>query len=193
MSTRRTALPVRLRPFLGSRLGNVEMVMLAIASRLPLHAARVAVVRAWGARIHPTATLYHGFQIRSARRVSIGPRSSVGDGAILDGRGGLTIGSDVNLSTQVHIWTAQHDWDSPNFDYESGPVTIGDHVWLSARVTVLPGVSIGEGAVVAAGAVVTRDLESFGLYGGVPARRIRDRRSPKSYRLPPARAKAWWW
>lgn len=168
------------------------MVSLAAASFLPLHAARIAMVRAWGARIHQTATLYHGFQIRSARQLTIGERSSIGDGAILDGRGGLTIGSNVNLSTQVHIWTAQHDWNAPDFDYVSAPVTVGDHAWLSTRVTVLPGARIGEGAVVAAGAVVTKDLEPWGLYGGVPARRIGDR-STSSYELPPARAKAWWW
>lgn len=183
---------MNLRRFLGSRLGNVEMVTLAAGSFLPIHALRVALVRAWGARIHATTTLYHGFQIRSARQLRIDARSSIGDGAILDGRGGLTIGRDVNLSTQVHIWTAQHDWNAPDFDYVSAPVSVGDSVWLSARVTVLPGVTIGEGAVVAAGAVVTNDLEPWGLYGGVPARRLGDR-SPKSYELPPARAKAWWW
>jgi acetyltransferase-like isoleucine patch superfamily enzyme len=72
-------------------------------------------------------------------------------------------------------------------------VTIGDHVWLSTRVTVLPGVSIGEGAVVAAGSVVTKDLAPYGLYGGVPARKIREREGPKTYRLASAKAKAWWW
>lgn len=182
-----------LRSFVGSRIGNLEMATLAIVARLPLHAARVSALRAWGAEINPSATLYHGFQVRSARRLRIGARTSVGDGAILDARGGLTLGSDVNLSTQVHIWTAQHAWDSADFDYVSAPVTIGDHVWLSTRVTVLPGVSIGEGAVVAAGSVVTKDLAPYGLYGGVPARKLREREGPKTYRLASAKAKAWWW
>ncbi|WP_181437912.1 DapH/DapD/GlmU-related protein [Curtobacterium sp. MCLR17_034] len=169
------------------------MSTLAIAALLPLHIARVGAVRAWGADIDRSATLYHGFQIRSARRLTIGARTSVGDGAILDARGGLTLGSDVNLSTQVHIWTAQHAWDSPDFAYVSAPVNIGDHAWLSTRVTVLPGVSIGEGAVVAAGSVVTKDLAPYGLYGGVPARKLRQRAEPKTYRLAPAKRKAWWW
>lgn len=182
-----------LRSVIGSRIGNLEMSTLAIAARLPLHIARIGAVRAWGADIHRSATLYHGFQVRSARRLTIGARTSVGDGAILDARGGLTIGSDVNLSTQVHIWTAQHAWDSPDFAYVSAPVHIGDHAWLSTRVTVLPGVSIGEGAVVAAGSVVTKDLPPYGLYGGVPARKLRQRAAPKAYRLASAKLKAWWW
>lgn len=183
----------RLRGFVGARLGNVEMASLALASFLPVHRLRVWAVKAWGGDIERTATMYHGFQIRSARGLKIGARTSIGDGAILDARGGLTIGADVNLSTHVHIWTAQHGWDDPAFAYESAPVKIGDHAWLSARVTVLPGVTVGEGAVIAAGSVVTKDVPPYALYGGVPARKLRDRRSPMKYRLPPARAKAWWW
>jgi len=182
-----------LRSFVGSRIGGVEMAVAAFASRLPVHALRVGLVRMLGAKIDGTATLYHGFQVRSARGLRIGARANIGDGAILDARGGLTIGEDVNLSTQVHLWTAQHGWDDADFSYESAPIVIGDHAWLSTRVTVLPGVTIGEGAVVAAGAVVTKDLAPYGLYGGVPARFIRARQAPKSYRLAPASAKTWWW
>jgi acetyltransferase-like isoleucine patch superfamily enzyme len=182
-----------LRSFVGSRMGNAELVLAAVASRVPVHRLRVGIIKALGARIDDTATLYHGFQIRAGRRLTIGARTNIGDGAILDARGGLTIGEDVNFSTQVHVWTAQHGWDDPDFAYESAPVVIGHHVWLSTRVTVLPGVTIGDGAVVAAGAVVTKDLAPYALYGGVPARFIRARESPKEYRLAASAAKSWWW
>ena len=178
--------------FVGLRRRNLEMVTLSIAAHIPIHQLRLLVIRLWGGRIEPGATVYHGFQMRNARRLTIGARSSIGDGAILDARGGLTIGRDVNLSTQVHIWTAQHGWNDPDFAFESAPVVIGDHVWLGARVSVLPGVTIGEGAVVATGSVVTKSLEPYGLYAGVPAKRLRDRERVR-YQLPDSRHKVWWW
>lgn len=181
------------RNVLGRRIRNLEMVSLALVSLAPLHLLRVVVLRAWGANVDSEATIYHGFQVRRADRLVIGARTIVGDGAILDARGGLTIGNDVNLSTGVHIWTAQHAWDDPDFAFEAGPVVIEDHAWISTRVTILPGVRIGEGSVVAAGAVVTQDLAPYGLYGGVPAKKIRNRQSPMTYRLHGRRGKSWWW
>ena len=175
------------------RRADFEMLTLAVVARLPNHALRIAVLRGWGASVHPDATVYHGFEVRRARRLVIGARSSIGNGAILDARGGLTIGADVNLSTDVHIWTAQHAWASPDFAYVSAPVTIGDRAWISTRVTILPGCTIGEGAVIAAGAVVTGNVESFSLVGGVPARRLAERPKDLRYRLPLRRAKTWWW
>jgi acetyltransferase-like isoleucine patch superfamily enzyme len=123
----------------------------------------------------------------------IGRNSSIGNDAILDARGSITIGDNVNLSTGVHIWTGQHDWASAEFRYVKAPVTIGDRVWLSDRTTILPGVTIGEAAVLAAGAVASKDVGAFDLAGGVPAKRIGKRPEDLTYDLPPARKKLWWW
>ncbi|WP_232549046.1 acyltransferase [Propioniciclava soli] len=178
---------------LGRRREAVEMVSLSVAAAAPVHRARVAALRGWGAQIHPTATIYHGFQARASRLLTIGARTIVGDGAILDARGGLRIGSDVNFSTGVQIWTAQHDWSGDDFGYVKAPVTIGDRAWLGPAVIVLPGTDIGEGVVLAAGAVAKGTLEPYGLYAGVPAKRIRDRPRTLTYHLPGPKAKAWWW
>ena len=183
----------RLRLFIHHRRRDAEMASLALAGKLPVHALRVAAIRAWGGTVHPDATIYHGFEIRGAAHLTVGARSSIGNGAILDARAGITIGDDVNLSTGVHIWTGQHDPQSPDFAYESAPVVIGDRAWVSTRVTILPGVTIGEGAVVAAGAVVTNDVAPFTMVGGVPAKPIGNRRRELRYRLPLARLKPWWW
>jgi acetyltransferase-like isoleucine patch superfamily enzyme len=113
--------------------------------------------------------------------VTIGDGSVIGFDAILDGRGGLTIGRNVNLSSEVAIWTAQHDHRSPTFAARCAPVTIGDRAWLSFRTTILPGVTIGDGAVVAAGAVVTTDVPPFAIVGGIPARIIGVRTRELSY------------
>ncbi|MBI5441706.1 MAG: acyltransferase [Deltaproteobacteria bacterium] len=102
-------------------------------------------------------------------RLRIGKGTVVGHHAILDARGGLTIGENVNLSSGVWIWTVQHDYRARDFGTVSGPVRIKDHAWISCRATILPGVTVGEGAVVAAGAVVTGDVADYDVVGGVPA------------------------
>ena len=174
-----------------ARAKDAEVVLLRLASLVPLHVARTAALRAFGCQLGDGVVVYHGFEVRAARHVSIGDRTIVGDHATLDGRGGLTIGADVNLSTGVSIWTGQHDWRAEDFRYVKAPVAVGDRAWLSTRVIVLPGSTIGEGAVVAAGAVVSGDIPPFVLAAGVPARPVKERPKGLTYRL--GGGKAWWW
>lgn len=182
-----------LNRFLRSKFSAVEMLILRLAAFVPNHATRTFILRAFGAKIDPNAVVYHGFQVRNARRLVIGARSSIGDGAILDARGGLILGEDVNISTQVMIWTAQHDWESPDFAYVEAPVRIGDRAWIGPRSVILPGAIIGEGAVVAAGAVVRGEIPPMTLVGGVPAKHISVRPNNLRYNLPSPRGKTWWW
>ena len=109
------------------------------------------------------------------RRASDRAHCTLGDRAFLDGRSGLTIGDGVNFGSHVTVYTRQHDVDSHDFAEVGAPVTVGDHAWVSSHSIVLPGVTIGEGAVVAAGSVVTKDVAPYTLVGGNPARYIRDR------------------
>jgi maltose O-acetyltransferase len=105
-------------------------------------------------------------------------------GCLLDGRRyPITIGSDVSIGPEVAILTLGHDPRSPEFADRGGPVTIGDHAWIGFRAIVLPGVSIGEGAVVGAGAVVSRDVPPFTIVAGNPARPIGRRPAGLSYAL----------
>lgn len=166
---------------------GLGMLLLRLAGFLPSHTLRRATYRAAGMRIARGATLYAGAEIRAARNISLGEGTVIGHGAVLDGRSGLTIGRNVNLSTGVWIWTLEHDPLDPRFGTKGGPVVIGDRAWLSARVTVLPGVTIGEGAVVAAGAVVTKDVDPFTTVGGVPARPIGERPRDLTYELADSR------
>lgn len=171
----------------------VELAGLKLIAYAPIHLLRVLALRAFGASISTTATVYHGFEVRCARKLSIGDRSSIGDGAVLDARGGLTIGDNVNMSSNVQIWSAQHDWKSSSFAFISAPVTIGNRAWIGPRVIILPGASIGEGSVIAAGAVVRGEVEPFCLVGGVPARKLGDRPRDIDYQLPTRRSKTLWW
>ncbi|WP_308492994.1 acyltransferase [Microbacterium terrisoli] len=170
-----------------------ELVLLNLISYAPIHILRTTTLKILGAKVASTATVYHGFEVRCARRLTVGERTSIGDRATLDARGGLTIGADVNLSTEVQIWTAQHDWRAPDFAYVATPVQIGDQVWIGPRAIILPGSNIGDGAVVAAGAVVKGDIPPYTLVGGVPASKIADRPRDLTYKLAPKRAKTLWW
>jgi acetyltransferase-like isoleucine patch superfamily enzyme len=83
----------------------------------------------------------------------------------------------------VWIWTLEHDPQSPAFATTGGPVVIEDYAWVSCRTVILPNVRIGRGAVVAAGAVVTRDVPDYAIVGGVPAKVIGERSRDLNYEL----------
>ncbi|PAY19370.1 acetyltransferase [Rhodopirellula sp. SM50] len=103
---------------------------------------------------------------------------------ILDARGGeIRIGNDTDIGMETAMWTLQHDPQSPTHDTIGGPITIMDHVWIATRVTVLPNVTIGRGAVVATGAVVTKDVAPSTIVAGVPAKPIGRRENPLTYQL----------
>lgn len=122
--------------------------------------------------------IYFGAEIRDSHKLKIGKGTIIGDKAILDARNEINIGENVNLSSNVQIWTEQHDHRDPLFRCNSDKsfkVTIMDRSWLGPNVTVLPGVTIGEGAVVAAGSVVTKSVDSFTIVAGIPAKKIGDR------------------
>lgn len=115
--------------------------------------------------------------------VSIGHRTRINRGCCLDVRSGLQIGDDVSISPEVMILTTQHDVNDPGFALSGKPVTIEDHVFIGARATILPGVRLGRGSVIAAGAVVTKDVEPLQIVGGVPARPMGRRGIDPDYRI----------
>jgi acetyltransferase-like isoleucine patch superfamily enzyme len=115
--------------------------------------------------------------------IVLGAYSLIGIENKIDGRGGVLIGSNVNMSHQVSIWTMQHDVNDADFAAVVGTVVIEDYVWLGNKVTVLPGVTVAKGCVVAAGAVVTKDTEEFGIYAGIPAKRVGERSRDLRYSI----------
>lgn len=173
--------------------GSAEMVSIHGLSYLPFNGFRKLMMRMWCASLGKGSAIHHGIQVRAARRLRMGEDCFIAENVILDARGGLSIGSHVSINSGVQIWTAQHDWQNRQFDYVEAPVVIGDRCWISARVTILPGVAIGEGAVVAAGAVVTRDVAPWTMVGGIPAAWIGDRPEANEYTLNASHNKVWWW
>lgn len=146
--------------------------------------ARMALLRRALGRCGRTVWIEYGCRLRRPDAIRIGDDTILGQGCRLMAYpdGPIEIGDHVMLAPEVLITTVGHRFDPethtpPIFhttgDY--GPVRIGDWAWLGARATILPGVEVGEGAIVAAGAVVTRDVSPWTVVGGVPARHLKDR------------------
>lgn len=151
---------------------------------LPVHAVREAFWRRlMRIDLDRGSSIHMGCRLTTIGGVTIGRGSTIDQGALLDGRGGLTIGRGVVTGTEVCLLTADHDPQSPTFADRLAPIAIGDRAWLGTRAMVLPGVTVGEGAVVAAGAVVTRDVAPYTIVGGVPARVIGERSRELVYEL----------
>ena len=112
----------------------------------------------------------------------IGANTAINRRCYLDARQGIEIGDNVNVSPEVYILTYQHDPQSPTFASYGAPVVIEDHAWIGVRAILLPGVRIGEGAVVAAGAVVTADVPPYAIVAGVPATVKQERTRDLRYR-----------
>ena len=115
-----------------------------------------------------SSSIHWRAEFYAPERIVVGEHVIIGDSAFLDGRSGLTIGDNVNLGSHVSIYTREHDVNSPTFAETGGPVVIGDRAWVSSHSVVLPGITIGEGAVVAAGAIVTKDVPPYTIVGRQP-------------------------
>ncbi|MCR4329983.1 MAG: acyltransferase [Candidatus Roizmanbacteria bacterium] len=142
------------------------------AGYLPFHSLRKIAYLLAGYHIGKNSTIHTHAIFYSLGGLHIGNDSIIGEFATLDTRGGLTIGNHVDIASGVMIYTSQHDIHSPTFSAIDSRVTIEDYVFVGPRAIILPGVTIGKGAIVAAGAVVTKNIEPFSIVGGVPAKLI---------------------
>ncbi len=134
--------------------------------------------------LEPTASILRGVELRVPKNIFIAANSVVNQRVLLDGRGGeIRIGENVDIAQETNIWTLEHDVHSDYHSSAGKSVIIEDYVWIASRVTILPGVTLGRGAVVASGAVVTKDVAPMDIVAGVPAQKIGIRRSKLKYTL----------
>ena len=115
-------------------------------------------------------------------KIEIGNHSHINRGCILDARGGVKIGNSVSISHNVSVMTGSHDMNSSRFIAKYRPIIIEDYAWLGVGCTILQDVKIGKGAVVCAGAIVTKDVAPYTVVGGIPAKRIKERNHDLSYK-----------
>ena len=166
---------------IGSAVGFVYN---RLVSGLPSRTLRRSFCKLWfgslgkGCGIQLSCKFLNGFKIR------IGKGSVLNFGTLLDGRSyPVTIGENVSIGPEATLLTLGHDPRSPSFADKGGPVTVHDRAWIAYRAIILPGVTIGEGAVVAAGAVVTKDVAPYTIVAGNPAKPIGVRPRDLDYEL----------
>lgn len=153
------------------------MLLNLISCTIPFHSLRKLAYRLAGVKIGKNSFIHMGTRFYLPINITIGNGTIIGDHCFLDGRGKLAVGDNVDIASQVLIYNSEHDVASVGFDPIEEPVEIGDYVFIGPRAIILPGVKIGKGAIVAAGAVVTSDVKPFEIVGGVPAKVIGERKN----------------
>jgi maltose O-acetyltransferase len=165
--------------FYGLRIFVTSFVMW-----IPIHLLRMLYLRLFIKHIGRNSTILRNVEVRKPHNISIGDNTVINNKVLLDGRGGrLKIGNNVDIAQEVNIWTLEHDVNDDFHKTIGGDVLIHDYVWISTRATILPGVIINRGAVVASGAVVTKDVPAMSIVGGVPAKVIGMRDNNLKYEL----------
>ena len=161
----------------GGKVGRLvwEVVWCVFAATTPrwmLHRWRNLLLRCFGAKIGRNVRVNGGARIWAPRNLAIGENSWIGDSTNLYSVAPIRIGANAVVSEDAFLCTAQHDITSAKFELVTAPIEIGDMAWIGACAIVLPGRRIGVGAVVGAGAVVTKDVEPWTVVAGNPARII---------------------
>ncbi|HEK19156.1 acyltransferase [Mucilaginibacter sp.] len=150
----------------------------------PSHTLRAFLMKRTVKSFGKESSVLMGVEVRAGRNVSIGNNTIINQKVLLDGRGGkLVIGNNVDIAQETNIWTLEHDVHDDYHVSKGADVIIEDYVWIASRVTILPGVTIGRGAVVASNSVVTKNVEPLTIVGGVPAKLIGQRKSNLLYKL----------
>jgi maltose O-acetyltransferase len=146
------------------------------ASHLTPAAIRYRLLRAYGVKLDRSVVLRTGFYL-DGPNLEIGAGTFINVGCYFDGSAPISIGADCDIAAEVMFCTSTHALGGPARRAGQptvASVVVGDGCWIGTRATLLPGVTVARGCIVAAGAVVTRDTLPDGLYGGVPAVLLRE-------------------
>ncbi len=175
-----------------NRLINVflelEIFLLHLVGCVPSHSFRRFFYKIAGIKIGKGSVVHTKVRFYDPRNIVVGEDAIIGEGSILDGRAKLIIGNHVDIASEVMIYNSQHNIESPNFEAEDEPVVIEDYVFIGPRAIILPGVKLCKGSIIAAGAVVTKDVPPYAVVGGVPAKIIGERKNKNlHYKLGRAR------
>ena len=148
---------------------------------VPSYRVRYFFYRSKGMKIGKGSALFRKCYLQCLENIEIGKDNNIGFFCRLDGRGGLKIGNNVNISSYCIFESGGHDLE--DFTDTFGEISVEDNVWIGTRCLILAGVTIGEGAVVGAGSVVTKDVAPYTVVAGVPAKFIKERSKTVEYRL----------
>lgn len=164
--------------------GSTASYFYRLITQIPSRTVRMLYLKAYLAKVGQGTSVQMGCKFLNGRKIYLGERNVINFGCLLDGRSYQIItGSDVSIGPEATILTLGHEPQSPEFADRGGDVIIGDRVWIAYRAIILPGVTIGEGAVIGAGSVVTKDVKSYTIVAGNPAHFIKKRVRDLHYTL----------
>ena len=138
-------------------------------------------LRLFGIRINKGSTIHRYCRFFHLGGLTIGQNSTINFGCYLDNRRGISIGDNVGIAHNTKIYTLGHDINDSHFNTRGAKVQIEDNVFIFSNSLIMPGVTIGEGAVVLSGSVVTKDVEPWSIVGGNPATKIKNRNKNIAY------------
>ena len=141
----------------------------------PLFAWRAFLLRQFGAKVGRNVHIYNSATIYFPWNFEIGDWSSVGEHVLIYNLGKIIIGEQATISHRAHLCAGTHDFCDPALPLLKQPITIGDQAWICADAFISPNISIGQGAIVGARAVVTKDVEPWAIVAGNPAKYIKTR------------------
>lgn len=177
---------VALKIWVWATAGRIrQSVFNRLIASFPFWFFRRALFRGFGMKIGERSVIDSGSYYLEPSKLVVGIGSHINEGCLLDARGGVIIGNSVSISHQVKIMTGSHDINSNDFKGVFAPVRIEDYAWVGVGAIILKGVTIGRGAIVAAGAVVTKDVPPMKVVGGVPAHEIAVRQGKLVYECKP--------
>lgn len=157
---------------------NVCRALLYRLSPRPMFAWRAFLLRCFGAKMGPGCKFYPASKVWAPWNLECADLVTAADGAEIYNPAPTRFGSHAILSQDAFVCGATHDYDDPRFPLLAYAMEFGAYSWVCARASVAPGVTVGEGAVLGLGSVATRDLEAWGVYAGVPAVKVKERKRP---------------
>ena len=141
----------------------------------PTFSGRRAILTLARCSIETSATIHRGLRLFGFGRLKCGSDVTINRGVYIDARAGVSVGNNATIAHECRIYTLGHDIDDPSFQSKGAAVSIGNHAVLFAGVKVMPGVTVGEGAVIFPYSVVTKSIPAGEVWGGNPAKKIRER------------------
>jgi putative colanic acid biosynthesis acetyltransferase WcaF len=155
---------------------NVCRALFYRPSPRPMHAWRAFLLQCFGATLGPGCRFYPASKVWAPWNLICADYVTAADGAEIYNPAPVRFGSHAILSQDAFVCGATHDYDDPRFPLLAYAMDFGAYSWVCARASVAPGVNMGEGAVLGLGSVATRDLEPWGVYAGVPAVKVKERK-----------------
>lgn len=150
---------------------------------IPIHFIRLLWFKMFIGKCEKHVQISRNVRFKGMHSIRIGKNTIINQGALIDGRKGVVIGDNVDIGEYVKIWSLEHDPNSNEHITKGKCTKIGDHAWIAPWSIIMPGVKIGRGAVVAGGAVVTKDVPPLAIVGGVPAKIFGWRKNNLQYTL----------